>query len=710
MTAVAPSATPHAAGRAVEPRAQGYLDRDGVRIFYELFGDAPETILFLPPWAINHSRFWKGQVPYLSRHFSVLTFDPRGNGRSDRPESPDEYGAEITAADALALLDELGLDRVLLIVHCGSADKGLLLTAHHPERFVGAAFMSPALPITPPRPERVMSFTEPLATDEGWAKQNRHYWQRDYPGFLDFFFGRCFTEPHSTKQIEDGIGWGLETTPETLELTVRPSGFDEATSHELMSEVRCPVLVIQGDEDALIPADRGAAFAAATGGRLVTLEGAGHGPHARDPVRFNLLLSDFANSCWRRPREPQTWRRAVTRSKRALYISSPIGLGHAWRDLAIVQELRRLQPGLTVDWLAQDPVTRVLEAAGERIHSASRHLANESRHIEAESDGHRLHAFEAIRRMDEILLANFMVFHEVTRSEQYDLWIGDEAWEVDYFLHENPELKSAPYCWLTDFVGWLPMPASGERDARLTADYNAEMIEQIARFPHVRDRSIFIGEPDDVVPDSFGPGLPLIRDWVGEQFQFSGYVTPAARQVDRAAIRAELGYAEDERVCIVAVGGSGVGIDLLQRVLASYSAAKTRIPALRMVVVCGPRIDPSSLSAPEGVEVQQYVHELYRHLAVCDVAVVQGGLTTSMELVAAKTPFLYFPLRDHFEQNFHVRHRLTRYGANRCLDIDTADPDTIAEAIAAALSEPVEYQDVAPGGATRAAELIAELL
>ena len=442
MTAVAPSATPHAAGRAVEPRAQGYLDRDGVRIFYELFGDAPETILFLPPWAINHSRFWKGQVPYLSRHFSVLTFDPRGNGRSDRPESPDEYGAEVTAADALALLDELGLDRVFLVVHCGSADKGLLLTAHHPERFVGAVFMSPALPITPPRPERVMSFTEPLPTDEGWAKQNRHYWQRDYPGFLEFFFDRCFTEPHSTKQIEDGIGWALETTPDTLELTVRPPGFDEATSHELMSRVRCPVLVIQGDEDALIPADRGAAFAAATGGRLVTMEGAGHSPHARDPVRFNLLLSDFANACWGRPQEPQTWRRAVTRSKRALYISSPIGLGHAWRDVAIVQELRRLHPGLTIDWLAQDPVTRVLEAAGERIHPASRHLANESRHIVAESDGQQLHAFEAIRRMDEILLANFMVFHDVARAEQYDLWIGDEAWELDYYLHENPELKT----------------------------------------------------------------------------------------------------------------------------------------------------------------------------------------------------------------------------------------------------------------------------
>ena len=249
---------------------------------------------------------------------------------------------------------------------------------------------------------------------------------------------------------------------------MRPAGFDEATSHELMSRVRCPVLVIQGTEDALIPADRGAAFAAATGGRLVTMEGAGHSPHARDPVRFNLLLSDFANACWGRPQEPQTWRRAVTRSKRALYISSPIGLGHAWRDLAIVQELRRLQPGLTVDWLAQDPVTRVLEAAGERIHPASRHLANESRHIEAESDGHQLHAFEAIRRMDEILLANFMVFHEVARSQPYDLWIGDEAWELDYYLHENPELKTRPVL-LADGLRRLAADARSRR-ARGHAD------------------------------------------------------------------------------------------------------------------------------------------------------------------------------------------------------------------------------------------------
>ncbi len=129
----------------------------------------------------------------------------------------------------------------------------------------------------------------------------------------------------------------------------------------------------------------------------------------------------------------------------------------------------------------------------------SAELANESRHIESESAEHDLHCFQAWRRMDEILLANFMVFHDVVREESYDLWIGDEAWELDYYLHENPEEKRAAYVWLTDFVGWLPMPDGGEREAFLTADYNAEMIEHIARFPRVRDRALYVGNPDDVV-------------------------------------------------------------------------------------------------------------------------------------------------------------------------------------------------------------------
>jgi predicted glycosyltransferase len=305
-----------------------------------------------------------------------------------------------------------------------------------------------------------------------------------------------------------------------------------------------------------------------------------------------------------------------------------------------------------------------------------------------------------------------MVFHDLVTEQQYDLWIADEGWEIDYYLHENPEEKRAAYAWLTDFVGWLPMADGGEHEAGLTADYNAEMIEHIARFPRVRDRALFIGDPADVVPDSFGPGLPQIADWTGEHFEFSGYVTgfDASELADRERLRAELGYAPDEQVCVVAVGGSGVGRALLTRVIAAFPQARELVPALRMIVVAGPRIDPASLPAQEGLELRAYVPDLYRHLGACDLAVVQGGLTTTMELTAARRPFLYFPLQHHFEQNLHVPHRLDRYGAGRRMDYATATPAVIAEAIAAEIGRDVEYVPVATDGAARAARRLAELL
>ncbi len=413
------------------------------------------------------------------------------------------------------------------------------------------------------------------------------------------------------------------------------------------------------------------------------------------------------------PAIARTWTRALARPRRALYLSSPIGLGHAMRDLAIARELRALHPDVEIDWLAQHPVTAVLEDHQERIHPASSELASESGHIASEAVEHDLNAFQAIRRMDEILVANFMVFYDAVESGAYDLVIGDEAWDVDHFLHENPELKRTAFAWMTDFVGWLPMPTGGDREAFLTSDYNAEMIEHIERFPRVRDQAIFVGEPDDIVPDDFGPGLGSIREWTERHFAFSGYVTgfdPTPLIEGREELRRELGYQPDERVVIVTVGGSGVGEALLRRVIASYPDAARRVNNLRMIAVAGPRIDPDTLGAVAGVEVRAFVPDLYRHLAACDLAVVQGGLTTTMELAAGRRPFLYFPLRDHFEQNRHVRHRLERYGAGRCMEYAASPPEVIAAAIAEEIDRPIDYRPVETDGAARAAALIAPLI
>ena len=398
--------------------------------------------------------------------------------------------------------------------------------------------------------------------------------------------------------------------------------------------------------------------------------------------------------------------------KRALFISSPIGLGHAQRDVAIARELRLLVPGLQVDWLAQDPVTRVLEAEGERIHPASEHLANESSHFESESAEHDLHCFHTWRRMDEILIANFMLFHDVVTEEPYDIWVADEGWEIDYYLHENPNLKTADYVWLTDFVGFLPMDDADDYERFLAQDYNEQMVEHVAEHPTLRDRSLFVGNPEDIVPAPLGDKLPSILDWTKRNFDFPGYVSGFDPQqfADREALRAELGYGSEEKVCIVTVGGSGVGESLLRRVIDSYAFAKARVPELRMIVVAGPRIAPETLPEADGLEVRAYVHNLYRHLAACDLAVVQGGLTTAMELTANKRPFIYFPLKHHFEQRFHVAQRLDRYRAGRRMEYDEAPPELIAEAIAQEIGREVDYLDVETDGARCAAERIADML
>jgi pimeloyl-ACP methyl ester carboxylesterase/predicted glycosyltransferase len=705
--------------RARDADQTGLIDRHGVEIHYEIYGAGATNLVLVPPSPITHSRIWKGLIPFLARHYRVVAFDGRGNGKSGRPVDPVEHSQDANVADILAVLDATETPSAVVVALCHANWWAVALAAAHPDRVEALVAIEPGVPyLGTPQPHWVETgarWNEIVENPTGWQLNNRHAITTQHRKWVEFFFGEQLVEPHSTKQWEDAVAWALESTGEVL--VAGEEGFDiglpdRETAERTYRELDIPILTIHGDRDICQNVDRGIAFAEITGGDLIILEGAGHLTVAREPVEVNRAIRKFVDKTKGIPMTSHTWTRGMSRRKRALYLSSPIGLGHTRRDLAIAEELRKVEPDLEIDWLAQNPVTTVLTGAGERVHPASQWLASESAHFASEATGHELNCFQALRRMDEILVANFMVFQEVVEEGPYDLVIGDEAWDVDYYWHENPDLKRATNVWLTDFVGYLPMPEGGDREAYLTADYNAEMIEHIARFPRVRDRAIFVGNPDDIYPDVFGPELPKIRDWTEEHFDFAGYVTgfTPPTELQAAEWRAELGYAEDEKICLVTVGGSGVGRDLLEKTIAAYPMAKEQIPELRMVAVAGPRIDPETLPRHPGLEVHGYVDSLYRHLSVCDVAVVQGGLSTTMELTAAKRPFLYFPLRNHFEQTLHVRHRLDRYGAGRYMDYRATDPDGVAVAIADELGRRVAYHDVETDGAQRAARLIAELI
>ena len=291
--------------RAREPDRSGYALRFGVRLYYEVFGDGPVTVLLLPTWAIVHSCTWKLQVPYLARHFRVVIFDPRGNGRSDRPSDPAAYADAVLIADALAVLDETGTDRAVCIGLSMGARVLLQLAAVRPERVAGAVFVAPALrmDLGLPVPARwVHPFEDELDSSEGWAKYNVHHWRRDLGDFAEFFFREVFAEPHSTKHVDDAVGWALQTDPETLAATHRApflgdgSGRPEPTVSDLAARVRCPALVIHGSADRIVDHRVGLALAEALKCPVEVFDGGGHCVHARHPVRFNLLVRQFGEA------------------------------------------------------------------------------------------------------------------------------------------------------------------------------------------------------------------------------------------------------------------------------------------------------------------------------------------------------------------------------------------------------------------------------
>jgi pimeloyl-ACP methyl ester carboxylesterase len=283
------------------PRLETAIDRDGVRISVQIFGDGPRSLLLLPTWPIVHSDFWRAQVPHFMSRYRLVTFDGRGNGASDRPTDVASYTGGVMVADALAVLDAVGVDRAAVLSVSLGAFWAALLAVNHPDRVAASAFIAPYLPLGPQTAERAAaeaSFDAPRRRYEGWQKWNRHYWQEDWPGFLEFFFSQCFTEPNSRPYIDHFIGMGLQTTPAVIALGEDAGDLDEAIARDLAQAIRCPSLVIHGAEDAIAPVSWGIELATIAGAELSVVPGAGHEPELREANETNALLDRFLARVW----------------------------------------------------------------------------------------------------------------------------------------------------------------------------------------------------------------------------------------------------------------------------------------------------------------------------------------------------------------------------------------------------------------------------
>jgi pimeloyl-ACP methyl ester carboxylesterase len=291
--------------RAVEPDATGVVESaDGVRIAYEVVGAGEPTIVLLPSTPIVHSRQWKGQVPFLSRNYRVVTYDGRGNGHSDRPTDPAAYEEDRILGDLEAVLDATGTTRAVLVGLCGDGVlRSFEFAAANPDRVAGVVAIAVGIPfLAPPHPWRAAkSFTDPYPAYEGWRKENVNYWRVDYPDFARWFFGEMTPEPHSTKQIEDAVGWALDGDLEAMIAEahvemVPPFPVDAVAAEALALAVRCPMVIVHGTDDRCQPPARAHRLHELTGAPLVMVEGGGHMLPGRQPVLVNLLIRDFVES------------------------------------------------------------------------------------------------------------------------------------------------------------------------------------------------------------------------------------------------------------------------------------------------------------------------------------------------------------------------------------------------------------------------------
>ena len=187
----------------------------------------------------------------------MITFDPRGNGQTDRPRDPAAYADTAFASDIRAVLDATGTERAVLAGFCTGFIWALLFATTEPQRVTGIVTIAPTLPISPANPWQQYegSFDDVLDTTEGWAKENRHYWRRDWRGYVEFFMSQIATEPHSMKPHDDLVEWGMQTDADTMlrDADAPQQVADEAQAVRLCRSLTCPVLVIGGDHDKIAP-------------------------------------------------------------------------------------------------------------------------------------------------------------------------------------------------------------------------------------------------------------------------------------------------------------------------------------------------------------------------------------------------------------------------------------------------------------------------
>lgn len=398
-------------------------------------------------------------------------------------------------------------------------------------------------------------------------------------------------------------------------------------------------------------------------------------------------------------------------TKKILYVSGSIGLGHVTRDLAVAKQLRIQCPEVELSWLAAQPASLLLKEAGQKLLPEAGLYANVNIPAENAAKGFGLSVLKYAFNTRREWTHNVKIFKQIIRREQFDVVIGDETYEIGIGLSMKLVRLEAPFVMIYDFLGLdsvtkNPIEKLGVYTwNRIWAKTDRKLLSD------QENLALFAGELEDIPDKGLGFLLPDRRDHARKYYKFTGYILPfnPAEYTDKSRIRTKLGYGEEPLV-VCSIGGTSIGKDLLELCGQAYPIIKQKVPDLRMVLICGPRLSVESLEVPDAIEVKGYVRALYEHFAACDLAIVQGGGTTTLELTALRRPFLYFPLANHCEQQIHVAERLARHQAGVKMVYSQTTPEILADKVIANLGREVNYPPIHVNGAQKAAQLISQLL
>jgi predicted glycosyltransferase len=398
------------------------------------------------------------------------------------------------------------------------------------------------------------------------------------------------------------------------------------------------------------------------------------------------------------------------RLRRLLFISGSIGLGHIVRDIEIAKALRDLNPELEIRWLAQDPASRVLVEAGEKLLPEASLLAHENEELENSTHGYNANLTKTIMNIRKAWTNNAQLIGEIVRKEQFDLVVGDETYDLQIERVSNKNYQRFPFVIIYDFIG---VDSVTKNPIEMIATYiiNRMWANALRANPPIADQSIFIGEVEDIDNRKFGFLLPNRRETAIKNVAFVGYVlqfNPKEYQ-NKEAIRKQIGYGK-EPLIVCSIGGTSVGKELLDLCAKALPNIQEKIPNVKMVLMCGPRLSTNSISPIPGLEIKGYIPELFRHFAASDLCIVTGGGTTTLELISLQKPFLYFPLGSHFEQIVDVANRCQRYHAGEKMDFAKTTPELLAKRVLANIGKESSYVTIRTSGAKKAAQLIDQIL